>query len=471
MALNFRSIAFIVVMITILPAHLQGAQTEQPDILPESNARILPVSKDGWAGSSVNVIAGLQNNLITDGNTQYAAFYGADATVTLASRNIGSDTWRCAHTNLNGRVEDAHNTIAIAVDGAGYLHLAWDHHGNPLNYSRCIAPGSLEPGPCQPMTGQHEDNVTYPAFLRLPDGDLLCLYRDGRSGSGNLVLNRYSTQNKAWTQVQPNLIDGEGQRNAYPSAVVDQDGTLHLAWVWRDTPDVASNHDLCYARSADGGATWTTVWGKPLSLPLNAANAEYAVRIGTNRSLMNPPSLTVDESGRPYIANYWTPEGSDIPQYHCIFHDGQQWQVQQITRRTGPFKLAGTNTKRPPISRSVIFTHATPDGVQRLYLVYRDDERDCRIVVASCIDIAMGKWEMHNLTASPVGAWEPSMDSAQWNRFSQLHMLVQNVRQVDGNDQSPASADPTIVASLIWSPFLPRPAKDQIIPDSESVAR
>ncbi len=207
---------------------------------PQSTAhRLLPIADDAWSGTSVNVIAGLQNSIITDRSSQYAAFYAADATLVLAHREIGSDTWSTQRTGLTGHPTDAHNTVAIAVDGDGFLHVAWDHHDNPLNYARSVAPGSLELGPRQPMTGRHENSVTYPSFLRLPDGDLLFLYRDGRSGRGNLALNRYNIRTKTWTQVQPNLIDGEGRRSAYSSVTIDSSGVLHLAWVWRDTPDVA----------------------------------------------------------------------------------------------------------------------------------------------------------------------------------------------------------------------------------------
>ena len=452
------------VLFALLTGTLFAAEADPAAIVPASTARILPIAGDGWAGSSVNVIAGLQNNLITDRSTQYAAFYAADATVVLARREIGSDAWTSVRTSLRGRVADAHNTIALAVDGEGYLHVAWDHHANPLNYARGIAPGSLELGPRQPMTGQHEASVTYPTFLRLPDGDLLCLYRDGRSGRGNLVLNRYSLRTHAWTQVQGNLIDGEGQRSAYNTTVVDGKGGLHLAWVWRDSADVASNHDLCYARSADGGITWSTAAGAPLPVPLTATNAEYAARIGTGRSLMNPPSLAVDGDGHPYLANYWSPEGTDIPQYHLVHHDGAKWQAQQVTQRATPFTLAGTNTKRPPLSRSVLFTQRGWRKPREVFLVYRDDERGGRIVVAECRNFAQPEWRIHDLTTSPVGAWEPSMDPLQWSRFNQLHLLVQKVQQRDGNDQQAAEVAPTTVASLIWSPFLAGMSADEKAP-------
>jgi rhamnogalacturonyl hydrolase YesR len=438
---------------------------------PSDTARILPIAEDAWAGTSVNVVAGLQNSLITDRATQYAAFYAADSTLVLARREIGSDVWTTRRTGLAGRTADAHNTVAIAVDGDGFLHVAWDHHDNPLNYARGIAPGSLELGPRQPMTGSHEDSVTYPAFLRLPDGDLLFLYRDGRSGRGNLALDRYSTSNRTWTQVQPNLIDGEGRRSAYPSATVDSRGVLHLAWVWRDSPDVATNHDLCYARSADGGATWTTVAGAPLALPLTAANSDYALRIPTGRSLMNPPAVAADGDGRPCLADYWCPDASAIPQYHLVRHDGSQWQVSQITRRTTPFVLAGSSTKRPPLSRSILVTRRDWHKPQEVYLAYRDDERGGRIVVAECRDLAAADWRIRDITSSSVGAWEPSADPQQWSRFSQLHLLVQHVEQRDGDDRSPAATGPSPIASLIWSPYLAELGTSPVVAQSSVPAK
>ena len=50
------------------------------------------------------------------------------------------------------------------VDGEGYVHVSFDHHGHKLNYCRSIAPGSLELGDKMPMTGLDEGNVTYPEF-------------------------------------------------------------------------------------------------------------------------------------------------------------------------------------------------------------------------------------------------------------------------------------------------------------------
>lgn len=411
------------------------------------------IAAEGFAGSSVNVVAGLQSTLFTHGDSQYASFYGADRTVVLAKRRTLDGAWQLKNTGLTANVNDAHRTVAIAVDGDGILHVAWDHHNNPLNYARGVAPGSLELGPKAPMTGRHETRVSYPQFLPLPNGDLLFFYRDGGSGRGNLVLNRYSTRTQEWTQVHAKVIDGEGQRSAYPAMAVDAKGILHLAWVWRESPDVSTNHDLCYAKSADGGVTWTTAAGRPLAVPFTAANAEYALRIPQGRTLMNPPSLAADARGHPLIANYWCPEGSDIPQYHLVRFDGRDWRAHQVTTRKSPFSLAGGGTKRPPISRSVLLPVLVPHFRQTLHLVYRDDERDGRIVAMTCedLDAPSPRWTSRELTAESVGAWEPSLDPVA-AALGRLEMLVQRVEQRDGNDREAAELPPSPIFSLSWTP-------------------
>ena len=46
------------------------------------------------------------------------------------------------------------------------------------------------------------------------------------------------------------LTDGQGLMNAYQSQpTLGPDGWYHLYWVWRDTPDCSTNHDLSYMKS------------------------------------------------------------------------------------------------------------------------------------------------------------------------------------------------------------------------------
>ena len=145
----------------------------------------------GWARNNVNGAVFRKNSVVSHQNDQYTAYYDSLGYVTLAKRRLPAGPWQVQCTPYRGNVRDAHNVISLMVDGAGYVHLSFDHHNNPLRYCRGKQPGSLELGELQLMTGQQEQKVSYPEFHRFPGGDLLFLYRDGGSGNGNLVLNRY----------------------------------------------------------------------------------------------------------------------------------------------------------------------------------------------------------------------------------------------------------------------------------------
>ena len=110
-------------------------------------------------------------------------------------------------------MSDAHNHISRVIDGASYLHVAWDHHGSPLHYARGKTPGSIELGSQASMVG--ERSLTYPQFMRMRDGDLVFQCRNGGSGNGQLIMNRFFTKTGQWKRVQEKLIDGEGKRGAY----------------------------------------------------------------------------------------------------------------------------------------------------------------------------------------------------------------------------------------------------------------
>jgi hypothetical protein len=158
------------------------------------------------------------------------------------------------------------------------------------------------------MTISPEDSVSYPEFYKLPNGNLLFMYRFGESGNGNLVIDTYQTSKKSWSRLQSCLIDGEHQGNAYWQAFVDTQGVIHISWVWRETWDLATNHDLCYARSVDGGITWQKSNGEPYTIPITASSAEYACRIPMGSELMNQTSMNADRNSSPYIVSYWRQE-------------------------------------------------------------------------------------------------------------------------------------------------------------------
>ncbi len=411
--------------------------------------KIYTIAENGWANNSVNAVIFRKNALVTFKGYQYAAYYDLDQFVVLAKRKGGSGNWQIQKTSYKGDATDAHKSISIIVDGDGVLHVAWGQHNNKLNYAKGISAGSLALGSKLDMLAEKENKVSYPEFYKLPDGDLLFFYRDGGSGNGNLMINRYSVKAKKWQRVQDGMIDGEGKRNAYWQVAIDQSGGLHLSWVWRETPDVASNHDLCYAKSLDGGLTWQKSTGESYQLPIVASNAEYAVKIPQKSELINQTSMFADANGKVFIASYWRDAPDSIPQYHIVFNTGKGWEVNALTFRKTAFSLSGGGTKKIPISRPQIIVWPN----QKKYaagIIFRDAERKNKASIVLNPDITGNQWKIEDLTEESVGDWEPSYDTELWKNQFILNLYLQNVVQVDGEGQ--AEARPTAVRVLQWKP-------------------
>lgn len=402
----------------------------------------------GWAKNSVNAVVFRKNSIVTHNGAQYTAFYDEEQHVTLAKRNVDEQKWKIVKTPYRGNAEDAHTAISIMIDGDGYLHVSWGHHNNPLHYAKSVAPETLTLGERLPMTGLKEDNVTYPEFYRLSTGDLLFFYRYGYSGSGDLVVNKYTLASKTWTQVQDNLIDGQGNRNAYWQVFVDREDVVHISWLWRETYDVATNHDICYARSKDGGETWEGNDGSNYALPITIDNAAVAWPVSQNSELINQTSMTADDQGRPIIATYWREPDTEIPQYHVVYYDSD-WKVQQVTHRKTPFTLSGGGTKRIPIARPQVVT-TQKSGKTQVFLVFRDEERGNKVSVAVSNDFPHSSWGIIDLTESGYGAWEPTYDTGLWEEKGKLHLFVQKVEQID--QEGLADKAPEMVNILEWNP-------------------
>ena len=420
-------------------------------ITVSANAQQTKVVKvdSGWANNSVNVTVFRKNAIVSFKDTQFVAYYNQQGYVVLAKRKLHTDNWIIQQTNYKGNVEDAHNSISIMADGDGYLHVAWDHHNNPLNYCKSVAPCSLILTDKIAMTGKQEARITYPEFYKLPDGNLLFLYRNGESGKGNLIIDRYDIATKKWIQLQNNLIDGEGQRNAYWQCCTDNEGVIHLSWVWRESADVASNHDMCYAKSPDGGLTWYSSEGKQFSLPITAASAEYISNIPQNSELINQTSMSVS-NGKVFIATYYREKNDSIPQYHIISNSEGKWKAYNTGFRKTAFSLSGVGTKRIPISRPQVITWHKNDG-NIVALVYRDIERENKVSMAFCNDLSTNMWQLKDLNDYPLGSWEPTYDSELWKQQQQLHLFVQYAEQKDGEGK--ASIEPKMVEVLECSFF------------------
>ena len=273
--------------------------------VPLHVASAVPVD-EVWAGHPVGF------DLVTVEDRQFVAYYDAERRLTVAQRDRSDgaderdpdDQW--TRTRLDERVGwDSHNDIGMAVDGAGHIHVSGNMHVDPLVYFRSDEP--LDATTLQrvdSLLGRDEDVVTYPTFLDGADGELVFVYRDGGSGNGRRLLNTYDPASESWRRlIEAPLLDGRGEMNAYPTGPIrGPDGDYHLAWVWRDTPDAATNHALSYARSPNL-REWERADGTPLDLPITDEDGAVVDPVPTSEGLLNSNvAVGFDGAGRPVLS-------------------------------------------------------------------------------------------------------------------------------------------------------------------------
>lgn len=274
-----------------------------------------------------------QDGIVTFGGRQYAAFWDESGYVNVSRRLLPAGAWQNVRlTDYVTSSTDSHNTISIGISGQdGTIHLAFDMHSSQLRYRRS-APGlAASGGAWSPasfgavttgLAGTTMDQVTYPQFLRAPDGTLQLAIRTGLSGAGDETLYEYARGR--WTHVG-RFIDGTaGGVNPYLFGIeYDAAGLLHVTWTVRETPDATTNHDLFYAYSRDKGRTWRTNTGAVAARPLTADAPELRVwDIGPNRGLINQESQVVDRAGTVHVlASHLPATAPDNPNFSAARED------------------------------------------------------------------------------------------------------------------------------------------------------
>ncbi|WP_165358622.1 BNR repeat-containing protein [Haloactinopolyspora alba] len=354
------------------PGPLQYIPFEGSDYtLPDTHDSVVESSVVGlnWSGHPV------RQALLTSGTDQYVGYYDPDRRMTVAHRQLGADEWTTQ--SLDSVLGwDSHNYVTMAVDSAGHLHVSGNMHGDPLVYFRTTRPADVTSltRVTTMVDAATELKVTYPEFFQNASGDLVFRYRDGGSGNGVDLYNVYDPATTQWSRLLDTpLHDGEGRRNAYVERpVLGPDGNFHIAWVWRDTPDAATNALLSYAKSPDL-ENWYRADGTPISLPMTYGAGDIVDPIPMNGGILNGNSdIGFDGRGRALIAyNKYDHEGNT--QVYIARYENRGWVSHQISQWKGRWLVAGYGT----LITQVITTapEPLPDGNIRFDFICKGNKR------------------------------------------------------------------------------------------------
>jgi hypothetical protein len=301
-----------------------------------------------WSGHPVGF------TLMTHGDRQYIAYYNKDRHMTVGQRNLSDDKFQLHTLPVFDRVEgngtstvlgwDSHNSVTFGIDREGYIHLSGNMHVHPLTYFRSSKPNDIttlvqESG----MVGANELRCTYPNFMTTKEGDLIFHYRDGGSGDGNEIYNIYNTGTGKWERLLDSpLTDGQGLMNAYASQpVLLEDNWYHMYWVWRDTPDCETNHDLSYIKSPDL-KTWYNAFGKMIPMPVTFDQKSVIVApVPAGGGIINlAAKLVLDEKQNPIMAFHKYDEEGDL-QFYVTWIEGATWRTKQVTNWDYRWEFSG----------------------------------------------------------------------------------------------------------------------------------
>lgn len=313
-----------------------------PVVIDESNKTesiVQTIKIDSvWAGHPVGFC------LYTNGNRQYIAYYNAERRTVVGQRNLDEDAFQLFALPATDRETaggtstvvgwDSHNFLTLGIDKEGFIHLSGNVHVNPLTYFRSTAPNDISTlEQIFEMVGTEEKRTTYPHFMLTKEGELLYHYRDGGSGNGNEIYNIYSCETKTWKRLLDTpLTDGQGLMNAYQTQpTVMKDGWYHMYWVWRDTPDCSTNHDLSYMKSPDL-KNWYNAYGEQIKMPATIDERSLIVDpIPPKGGIINlAAKMVLDDKNQPAFVYHKYDTIGNI-QFYTAHLQNKKWEYKQIT--------------------------------------------------------------------------------------------------------------------------------------------
>ena len=348
--LNKYLIFFALVFLVSFNTSGQGDKIIDESGKTEAIEQIIKIDQV-WAGHPVGFC------LLTHGNRQYIAYYNAERSMVVGQRSLEEEEFslhampRTSRETSGGTSTvlgwDSHNSVTLGIDKDGFIHLSGNMHVHPITYFKSTKANDISTLEQQmTMVGPNEKRCTYPHFMNTKEGELIFHYRDGGSGNGNEIYNIYSCDTKTWSRLLDNpLTDGQGLMNAYQTQPnVMSDGWYHVYWVWRDTPDCATNHDLSYMKSPDL-KSWFNAFGKPINLPATLDQKSVIVDpIPVKGGIINlAAKLCLDEKNKPIFA-YHKYDAEGNLQFYTASLKRKKWASKQITNWNYRWEFSGNGS-------------------------------------------------------------------------------------------------------------------------------
>jgi hypothetical protein len=268
----------------------------------------------------------------------------------FVARRAPDGNWETRDTGVNATYDVGHTQTSLAIDGQGYLHVAYGMHNNPMrlvtsNDAESVSGGFSVPAPAA-IAAFAGGAYTYPNMTTAPNGDVYMIVRDQRASYANQQgrLFRFDNVNRSWGELP--AFAGQSGTTVYPDQILaDEAGDLHILWEWAAGGAQAARHYGSYARFDPDTNTYFRADGAAYSAgPINIATAdiyqglEGSETFAANVHGVQSAKLALDSNGKPLIAYGYSTTGADTAYQHRFAHwDGSQWTRSIVT--AGPFDI------------------------------------------------------------------------------------------------------------------------------------
>lgn len=274
-------------------------------------------------------------------------------TVVRKGKRNASGQWTWTSSVVESRTlrDEYHAQASIALDKLGYVHVAYNMHNMPWQYSvsknpldisswefrgQAVTQSEIEqvkflnrtPFPQLGSAAIPGNQITYPMFFKDKLGDLYITYRyslkpaqswEQRAFAGGIA--KYDTTSRLWKSlggpVQITAMDAQlepGQLNATQMPFAFQDtysvylitltfdanNGMHVFWHWRDDGAGEKVTRPSYAYSPDGINFYTSN-RVSYNLPVNINTTDIVSNISPEKEYYAPISAAVNVDGNPSV--------------------------------------------------------------------------------------------------------------------------------------------------------------------------
>lgn len=243
---------------------------------------------------------------------------------------------------LDKKTDDAHDNPVISVDSAGHIWVFSTSHGRarPSYIHRSVRPYDIDEfelvSADRPEDGKRVpmDNFSYLQVWHSADSGFRVFFTRYSYPAARTICFMTSEDGVRWSRWQRIAAIEEGHYQ------ISGIGTGKIGTFFNFHPTgkgLNRRTNLYYAESEDNGASWQTVYGTPLSLPLMQPENPALVRDYQSEGLnVYLKDLRYDEHNRPvllYITSkgYRSGPANDPRTWTVARWTGKQWQYSFVT--------------------------------------------------------------------------------------------------------------------------------------------